>query len=70
MATRTKAKDVFASDLLAARDGVLEHDYEIKAKQLLNLSFELELKGDHVDALFEAEIDDLKRELLSEALVA
>jgi hypothetical protein len=45
------ARDLFASDLLAARQGELALPFEDEAKELLNLSESLGLRGPEIDAL-------------------
>lgn len=50
------ARDLFASDLLAARTGRLTLDFEEAEKELLNISESLNLRGPEIDSLYGQEL--------------
>jgi hypothetical protein len=50
------ARDLFASDLLAARTGRLSLDFEEAEKELLNISESLNLRGPAIDGLYGREL--------------
>jgi len=51
-----KALALFASDLLSAAEGRLEHRFEQHHKELLNVNEELGLRGPHIDELVREEM--------------
>jgi len=66
-----KAKELFLSDILAVHNKTLEHDYEKRAKELLNISEELGLRGKDVDAILAVESKEgqkIREETLSNIL--
>ena len=63
-----KAKELFASNLLAAKLGRLSHEYEEKQKDLLNVGEEYRLRGPEVDALIHAEMAKWKKEELGDVI--
>jgi hypothetical protein len=50
------ARDLFASDLLAAGSGKLAHDHEEREKQLLNINERLNLRGPNIDGVLAEEL--------------
>lgn len=51
------ARELFASDLLAARMGELSLAFEEREKELLNISERLELRGEEIDRLHRAALE-------------
>lgn len=62
------AMELIASDLLAAREDRLIHDFEEDQKVLLDIGEELGLRGPHIDALIHAEMRDRLRESLGDVI--
>ena len=60
--------ELFASNLLAAKLGKLNHEYEEKQKDLLNVGEEFKLRGPEVDALIHAEMEKWKKEELGNSI--
>lgn len=52
------ARELFASDLLALRSGLLELEFETREKQLLNISERLDLRGAEMDLLHRGALSD------------
>jgi hypothetical protein len=65
-----KARDLFASDLLAAQSGTLAHSFEEKEKVLLRIGEALFLRGAEVDALHEEALKTERQQTLGRALGA
>ena len=63
-----RARDLFASDLLAAREGRLAHPFEEAEKVLLRIGERLNLRGPQIDALHRQVLAEEKRVLLEGAL--
>lgn len=62
-----KAKDLFASDLLATQRGILEHEYEEREQRMATLAHDLGLQGPGAEALLDEESAALRAEELGEA---
>ena len=62
------ARELFASDILAAKEGRLIHNYEERQKELLNIGEELGLRGPHVDDLLSKETKYLRELSLGKAI--
>ena len=62
------AKDLIASDLLAARTGEMELAFEEREKELLNISESLNLRGPEVDGMHTEVIAEQREEAVGGAL--
>ncbi len=51
------AKDLFASDITALKNGTLSLDFEEKEKELLRIGEALDIRGPEIDTLHEAHLD-------------
>jgi hypothetical protein len=58
------ARDLFASDMLAAATGELAHDFEEREKKLLNVSERLNLRGAEIDRLHQSELEKERKATL------
>ncbi len=62
------ARELFASDLLAARLQRLAHPHEEQEKELLEIAEELGLRGPDLDTLHHDALSDVREEVLENAL--
>jgi hypothetical protein len=62
------ARDLFASDVLAAKTGELALDYEEREKALLNVSERLNLRDPAIDALHDQELTKMRARTLRGSL--
>lgn len=65
-----KARDLFASDLMAVASGRLSNPAEEVEKELLAIGEELGLRGEELDALHAGELAEMQAELNEQALDA
>lgn len=63
------ARDVFAADLLAARNNTLSLHFEEEEKVLLNISEALNLRGDAIDGLLAQSMETQRDAAIEEVLV-
>ena len=62
------ARELFASDILAARTGQLSHPHEEREKELLEIGERLGLRGPQLDALHAEALREERERMVNEAL--